>query len=46
MPENKKNSRVVKTMPGNKIKIPSKLEVAPLYAKCLSGWMDGWMDAP
>ena len=25
-------------------KIPSKLEVAPLYANCgLDGWMDGWV---
>ena len=28
----------------DKNKIPSKLEAAPLYAKCgLDGWMDGWV---
>ena len=28
-----------------KLIIPSKLEVAPPYAKCRSG-LDGWMDTP
>ena len=48
MPEDKINSRVVKTMPGNKIKIPSKLEVAPHALKMLTGWWmgDGWSGYP
>ena len=41
---NVQNKGGVKGLLNNVRKIPSKLEVAPLYAKC---WLDGWiLDTP